>query len=85
MGAEYSRLRIKFEEDNILMVQISARSTVHDATIQAVQMYNQTTGKDVSVRGLKASRPMVCEQRSCRMINLLVFFRVLKVASWLMT
>ena len=53
MGAEKSKLQVKFDEDKILLVQISSRSTIHDATVRAVQMYKKTLGKDISVRGLK--------------------------------
>ena len=55
MGAEESKLQVRFEEDKILLVRISARSSIHSATVQAVQMYKKTFGKDVSVRGLKVS------------------------------
>ena len=53
MGAEKSKLQVKFDEDKILLVQISSRSTIHGATVRAVQMYKKTFGKDISVRGLK--------------------------------
>lgn len=67
MGAETSKLRVKFEEDNInyiMLVQMPARGTLYDATIQAVQMYKQTTGKDVSVCGLKESSISVGDKKS---------------------
>ena len=53
MGAEESKLQVRFDEDKILLVQISAGSSIHSATVGAVQMYKKTFGKDVSVRGLK--------------------------------
>ena len=53
MGAEKSKLQVKFDEDKILLVQISSGSSIHSATVRAVQMYKKTFGKDISVRGLK--------------------------------
>ena len=53
MGAEESKLQVRFDEDKILLVRISSRSSIHDATVRAVQMYKNTFGKDISVRGLK--------------------------------
>ena len=49
---EDTRLQIKFEDDCYL-VGISGRRTIEDVAIKAVQMYKKTTGKDVSVTGLK--------------------------------
>ena len=55
MGAEESKLQVKFDEDKILLVQISAKCSIHGATVQAVQMYKNTFGKDISVGGLKVN------------------------------
>ena len=53
MGGQNSKLRVKFDEGNTVVVLISPKRTVHDATIKAVQKYKKSTGKDVSVSGLK--------------------------------
>ena len=58
MGAEESKLQVKFDEDKILLIQIAGRSSIHAATCMAVQMYKNTFDKDVSVRGLKASHSL---------------------------
>ena len=56
--SKLKRLKIKFEEDTQL-VRMSPNSTIQDVAVQAVRTYKNTTGKDVSIIGLKVSHQIL--------------------------
>ena len=76
--SKLKRLKIKFEEDTQL-VRMSPKSTIQDVAVQAVRTYKNTTGKDVSIIGLKVSHQILTV--ISKIIRTLIY-RTPMVTSW---